>query len=236
MLPAPKGGRRSGRAPQAAAVRGRFNAARPEGRESAGETNQAARAIRGLQCCPPRRAGVGNQTPFVSSRRQNPLQCCPPRRAGVGPGDDRPARPDYRASMVPAPEGGGRARPPWRDVGRYRGPNAARRGGRESAGAIHGANVMIRCFNAARPEGRESDRRVAARRTDRRCRFNAARPEGRESVPLQRRHPLLHDGVQCCPPEGREPATWSRQAQSMPLCFNAARPEGRESAPTRKSR
>ena len=59
---------------------------------------------------------------------------------------------------------------------------------------------MIRCFNAARPEGRESDRRVAARRTDRRCRFNAARPEGRESVPLQRRHPLLHDGLQCCPP------------------------------------
>ena len=107
MLPAPKGGsrftrrilstvdpllqccppRRAGvgwrRTHSFAGSSVRFNAARPEGRESALPALRRHRDRAELQCCPPRRAGVGSGEGRPLAKHQ-PLQFCPPRRAGVG--------------------------------------------------------------------------------------------------------------------------------------------------------
>ncbi len=59
MLPAPKGGSRPRGLRSFTQRTHRFNAARPEGRESAERATGGELLIPRLQCCPPRRAGVG---------------------------------------------------------------------------------------------------------------------------------------------------------------------------------
>ncbi len=131
MLPAPKGGSRHARRTQRPVRSPRFNAARPEGRES------------GSSRCPP----MSRTARFNAARPE-------------GRESDGAARPDRRtgarASMLPAPKGGSRqdrARRPARSWRRF---NAARPEGRESAARPSLKGPRRSRFNAARPEGRES--------------------------------------------------------------------------------
>ncbi len=234
-------------------------------------------AIFSLQCCPPRRAGVGQRlngsaerrTRFNAARPEgresgsltvdiepffSVLQCCPPRRAGVGRERRVGWRVAFGASMLPAPKGGSRvlrASGTFPSTPRF---NAARPEGRESGPPVWTPHCSTRSgFNAARPEGRESaGTAVLSVLTSSSC-FNAARPEGRESVAgadvdhvsgrasmlpapkggsreaLAR---LIAEGhvLQCCPPRraGVGPPRRVDRVQDGPR-FNAARPEGRES-------
>ncbi len=199
MLPAPKGGsrftrrilstvdpllqccppRRAGvgwrRTHSFAGSSVRFNAARPEGRESALPALRRHRDRAELQCCPPRRAGVGSGEGRPLAKHQ-PLQFCPPRRAGVG---------SFGALIVFPP---------------IIGFNAARPEGRESDHRRRGGGcVGVDASMLPAPKGgSRGARSVAAHPRDRR--FNAARPEGRESVlvpPATMAHVLV---LQCCPP------------------------------------
>ena len=125
----------------------------------------------------------GSRIRFAVSAISGPnrLQCCPPRRAGVG----------YRhragydlmtlASMLPAPKGGSRGR------GRAR------------------TWRTLRCFNAARPEGRESGYHPP-------------------------RHRLGQHASMLPAPKGGSRLVALSPAGCAYACFNAARPEGRESA------
>ena len=206
MLPAPKGGSRWDTLLDGEPREAGFNAARPEGRESDVELLAGRVHTAGLQCCPPRRAGVGSFRVAAARRlvccfnaarpegresvasfapisplRPSPLQCCPPRRAGVGVLRFDHLREASLASMLPAPKGGSR---------------------NGTVGSPSSQNV---CFNAARPEGRES----------------VGRPQSRSSKTSR---------LQCCPPRragvGRRSLCGARRWGG----FNAARPEGRESA------
>ena len=231
-----------------------FNAARPEGRESdarypvgaprrpiasmlpapKGGSRCSPRSGSGkrswLQCCPPRRAGVGPTDPRAL-RRRNVLQCCPPRRAGVGNNDPSNGQPLCALQCCPPRRAG---------VGHRR--------------IQHGCRP--RCFNAARPEGRESasSRWVIIGRPSR---FNAARPEGRESgavlVMLRRltspasmlpapkggsRPPYRvgrcidrYRASMLPAPKGGSRRRVTRHSGHRSRRFNAARPEGRESGP-----
>ena len=122
-----------------------------------------------LQCCPPRRAGVGRV--HVADGHEFPikLQCCPPRRAGVGIPTATAIELLASLQCPPVP------------LAVRRSFNAARPEGRES-GRAHDRSSDPRNerFNAARPEGRESGR-CCRRVCPRWWCFNAARPEGRES-------------------------------------------------------
>ena len=254
MLPAPKGGSRAGvqftdeqknqmlqccpprragvgRAYGARSVREakRFNAARPEGRESDANAKSAAALAKMLQCCPPRRAGVGHGA-APSHAAASALQCCPPRRAGVGDPYDGPGNSCWPLQCCPPRRAG---------VGWQRG------GGRW---------IVTHSFNAARPEGRESGDHTVS--DDAKTIALQCCPPRRAGVGVERRAvgvqlhaasmlPAPKGGsrevgrelgtrwdslLQCCPPRraGVGPTSVGLIG-SQRRRFNAARPEGRES-------
>ncbi len=174
MLPAPKGGSRTD---EAGVDLGHLLASMlpaPKG-GSRSTTERIRRAKNALQCCPPRRAGVG--TAGVDTTLFDPfrLQCCPPRRAGVG-WDGRVVGVDEQLVLQCCP-------PRRAGVGRRCGCRS-----RQWTG-----------FNAARPEGRESGGAGQAHRRGARASMLPA-PKGgsRPSTPRgpRTRRPTL----QCCPP------------------------------------
>ena len=132
MLPAPKGGSRS-----------------------CGTTRTGCRSTL-LQCCPPRRAGVGPQGSTTRSLPQGFNAARPEgRESGWTPGFLDSLQ--IEASMLPAPKGGSRIinRDPQMILHRAASMLPAPKGG--SRGTPVGPPLILDLrFNAARPEGRES--------------------------------------------------------------------------------
>ena len=107
MLPAPKGGSRLSMLSVTSTVVVCFNAARPEGRESASSSSWGPVSPPCFNAARPegRESAAGSSGHDVG---WPPLQCCPPRRAGVGMPDGPNALCAAPASMLPAPKGGSR--------------------------------------------------------------------------------------------------------------------------------
>ncbi len=108
MLPAPKGGSRLVRPTRRPGRYAGFNAARPEGRESATRHRSSRRAGRTRFNAARPEGRESDPATIAQIDLIIALQCCPPRRAGVGQGDPEDIRAAIEASMLPAPKGGSR--------------------------------------------------------------------------------------------------------------------------------
>ncbi len=207
MLPAPKGGSRS-------------------------PVRMSITSVDGLQCCPPRRAGVGRRWPG-SSPRGTCFNAARPEGRESAAAPARHPRPDRHASMLPAPKGGSRLSMLSVTSTVVVCFNAARPEGRESASSSSWGPVSPPCFNAARPEGRESGRSMRSTGGWPNC-FNAARPEGRESAAGSSGHDVGWPPLQCCPPrragvgmpDGPN-ALCAAPASMLPAPKGGSRPPGR---------
>ena len=256
MLPAPKGGSRSpvrmsitsvdglqccpprragvGRRWPGSSPRGTcFNAARPEGRESALHAAWTAYKTAHASMLPAPKGGSRGTSPGNPNSGSCRFNAARPEGRESAAAPARHPRPDRHASMLPAPKGGSRLSMLSVTSTVVVCFNAARPEGRESASSSSWGPVSPPCFNAARPEGRESGRSMRSTGGWPNC-FNAARPEGRESAAGSSGHDVGWPPLQCCPPrragvgmpDGPN-ALCAAPASMLPAPKGGSRPPGR---------